>query len=47
MPFTGAVLNSSAIVSGTAEARYLPLNGPVLNSEAIVDWHCGSSIYAC
>ena len=37
MPFTGPLLNSSAIVDGTAEARFMPLNGALLNSAAIVD----------
>jgi hypothetical protein len=37
MPVSWAVLNNSAIVNGSAEARYLPMDGPVLNSEAIFD----------
>ena len=37
MPFNGPVLNSAAIVDGTAEARFMSLDGPVLYSEAIVD----------
>ena len=37
MPLNGPVLNSAAIVDGTAEARFMPLDGPVFYSEAIVD----------
>jgi hypothetical protein len=46
VPLSGPVLNSEAIVDGTAEARFMPLNGALLNSAAIVDWQCGSTIYA-